>query len=218
MSKQVQSFGAAPHERPVPRISIHAFCEFPDTSTAMENAGTDRRLAKAHLTIQLGGIDAAVEHYHGQVTPNLLIVETKLHGAEALSELDRLAEVCDPVTKVVVLGRTNDVELYRELMRRGASEYLVAPLSPLQLIEVISGLYLEPGSAPIGRVVAVIGARGGVGSSTLAHNIGWCIAEEMHINTAIIDMDLPFGTVGLDFNDESSQGIADALTAPERLA
>ncbi len=217
MSKQVQGFGAAPHERPVPRISIHAFCEFPDTSTAMENAGTDRRLAKAHLTIQLGGIDAAVAHYHGQVTPNLLIVETKLHGAEALSELDRLAEVCDPATKVVVLGRTNDVELYRELMRRGASEYLVAPLSPLQVIEVISGLYLEPGSAPIGRVVAVIGARGGVGSSTLAHNIGWCIAEEMHINTAIIDMDLPFGTVGLDFNDESSQGIADALTAPERL-
>jgi pilus assembly protein CpaE len=217
MSKQVQGFGAAPHERPVPRISIHAFCEFPDTGTALENAGTDRRLAKAHLTVQLGGIDAAVEHYHGQVTPNLLIVETKLHGSEALAELDRLAEVCDPSTKVVVVGRTNDVELYRELMRRGASEYLVAPLSPLQLIEVISGLYLDPGSAPIGRVVAVVGARGGVGSSTLAHNIGWCIAEELHINTTIIDMDLPFGTAGLDFNDEAAQGIADALSAPERL-
>jgi len=217
MSKQVQSFGAAPHERPVPRISIHAFCEFPDTSTALEQAGTDRRLTKAHLTVQLGGIDAAVEHYHGQVTPNLLIVETKLQGTEALSELDRLAEVCDPATKVIVVGRQNDVELYRELMRRGASEYLVAPLSPLQLIEVISGLYLDPGSNPIGRVVAVVGARGGAGSSTLAHNIGWCIAEEMHINTTIIDFDLPFGTVGLDFNDEATQGIVDALSAPERL-
>jgi pilus assembly protein CpaE len=217
MSKQVQSFGAAPHERPVPRISIHAFCEFPDTGTAMERAGTDRRLAKAHLTVQMGGIDAAVGHYHGQITPNLLIVETKLHGVEALTELDRLAEVCDPSTKVVVVGRTNDVELYRELMRRGASEYLVAPLSPLQVIEVISGLYLDPGSNPIGRVVAVIGARGGVGASTLAHNIGWCIAEELHINTTIIDLDLPFGTVGLDFNDESSQGVVDALSAPERL-
>jgi len=217
MSKQVQSFGAAPHERPVPRISIHAFCEFPDTSTALESAGTDRRLAKAHLKAQLGGIDAAVEHYNGQVTPNLLIVETKLHGAEALAELDRLAEVCDPSTKVIVVGRSNDVELYRELMRRGASEYLVAPLSPLQLIEVISGLYLDPGSNPIGRVVAVIGARGGVGSSTLAHNLGWCIAEELHINTTIIDLDLPFGTVGLDFNDEAAQGILEALTAPERL-
>jgi pilus assembly protein CpaE len=217
MSKQVQSFGAAPHERPVPRISIHAFCEFPDTGTALEQAGADRRLAKAHLKVQLGGIDAAVEHYHGQVTPNLLLVETKLHGAEALAELDRLAEVCDPATKVVVVGRQNDVELYRELMRRGASEYLVAPLSPLQLIEVISGLYLDPGSNPIGRVVAVVGARGGAGSSTLAHNLGWCIAEEMHINTTIVDFDLPFGTVGLDFNDEATQGIVDALSAPERL-
>ena len=219
MSKppQVESFGAAPHERPVPRISIHAFCEFPDIGAALQRAGGDRRLSKAHLQVQLGGIDAAVQHYTGQITPNLLVVETKLHGEEALLELDRLAEVCDPATKVVVVGRSNDVELYRELMRRGASEYLVAPLSPLQLIEVISGLYLDPGSAPIGRVVAVVGARGGAGASTLSHNIGWCIAEEMHINTTIVDMDLPFGTVGLDFNDEASQGICDALSSPERL-
>ncbi|HKU64138.1 MAG TPA: AAA family ATPase [Rhizomicrobium sp.] len=219
MSKppQVESFGAAPHERPVPRISIHAFCEFPDTGAALQRAAADRRLSKAHLQVQLGGVDAAVQHYTGQITPNLLVVETKLQGEEALLELDRLAEVCDPATKVVVVGRSNDVELYRELMRRGASEYLVAPLSPLQLIEVVSGLYLDPGSAPIGRVVAVIGARGGAGSSTLSHNIGWCIAEELHINTTVIDLDLPFGTVGLDFNDEASQGICDALSAPERL-
>jgi pilus assembly protein CpaE len=219
MSKppQVEGFGAAPHERPVPRISIHAFCEFPDTGVALQRAGADRRLSKAHLQVQLGGIDAAIEHYTGQITPNLLIVETKLNGEDALNELDRLAEVCDPATKVIVVGRTNDVELYRELMRRGASEYLVAPLSPLQLIEVISGLYLDPGAAPIGRVVAVIGARGGAGSSTLSHNIGWCIAEELHINTTIVDLDLPFGTVGLDFNDEASQGVCDALSAPERL-
>src|SRR4051812_41054026 len=213
----LEGFGAAPHERPVPRISIHAFCEFPDTGAALQRAGADRRLAKAHLTVQLGGIEAAVEHYHGQVTPNLLIVETRLHGQAALDELDRLAEVCDSATKVIVVGRTNDVELYRELMRRGASEYLVAPLSPLQLIEVISGLCLDPGAAPIGRVVAFVGARGGAGSSTLSHNIGWCIAEELHINTTVIDLDLPFGTVGLDFNDEASQGVCDALSAPERL-
>jgi pilus assembly protein CpaE len=213
----VEGFGAAPHERPVPHISIHAFCEFPDTGATLQRAGADRRLSKAHLQVQLGGIDAAIEHYTGQITPNLLIVETKLNGEDALNELDRLAEVCDPSTKVIVVGRVNDVELYRELMRRGASEYLVAPLSPLQLIEVVSGLYLDPGAAPIGRVVAVIGARGGAGSSTLSHNIGWCIAEELHINTTIVDLDLPFGTVGLDFNDEASQGVCDALSAPERL-
>ena len=212
-----ESFGAGPQERPVPRISIHAFCEFPDTGAALQRAGADRRLSKAHLTVQLGGIGAAVEFYHGQVTPNLLIVETRLAGQAALDELDHLAEVCDPATKVIVVGRTNDVELYRELMRRGASEYLVAPLSPLQLIEVISGLYLDPDAKPVGRVVAFVGARGGSGSSSIAHNVGWCIADELKINTTIVDFDLPFGTTGLDFNDEGGQGVADALSAPERL-
>ncbi len=139
-----ETFGAAPHERPVPRISIHAFCEFPDTGSALQRAGDDRRLSKAHLTVQLGGITAAIEHFHGQTTPNLLIVETSCSGQDALDELDRLAEVCDPATKVIVVGRVNDVELYRELMRRGASEYLVAPLQPLQVIEMIAGLYLRP--------------------------------------------------------------------------
>ncbi|MGZ5852572.1 MAG: AAA family ATPase, partial [Xanthobacteraceae bacterium] len=212
-----EAFGAAPHERPVPRISIAAFVEFPDTGAALQRAGSDRRLAKAHVTVQLGGIQGAVDQFHGQVTPNLLIVETRLKGQEALDELDRLAEVCDPSTKVIVVGRVNDVELYRELMRRGASEYLVAPLNPLHLIEVISGLYLDPDAAPIGRIVAFVGARGGVGSSTMAHNVGWCIAEELHINTTIADLDLPFGTTGLDFNDEPGQGIVDALSSPERL-
>ena len=216
-TERQEPYGAAPHERPVPRISIHAFCEFPDTGASLQRAGADRRLAKANITVQLGGIAAAIDHYSGQVTPNLLIVETRLGGREALEELDRLAEVCDPATKVVVVGRVNDVELYRELIRRGASEYLVAPLDPLHLIEVIAGLYADPQGRPIGRVIAFMGARGGVGSSTLCHNAGWCVAEELEINTTIVDLDLPFGTVALDFNDEPGQSVADALAAPERL-
>jgi len=212
-----EEFGAAPHERPVPRISIHAFCDFPDTGAALQRASSDRRLSKAHMTIQLGGLDAAVDHYRGQVTPNLLIVETRLQGKDALAAVDRLADVCDPTTKVVVVGRVNDVELYRELIRKGVSEYLVAPVSPLHMIEVISGIYLGPEASPVGRVVSFIGARGGVGASTIAHNVGWTIAERQRIDTAIVDLDLPFGTTGLDFNEEASQGVAEALTAPERL-
>jgi pilus assembly protein CpaE len=212
-----EPFGAAPHERPVPRISIHAFCEFPDTGAALQRAASDRRLSKAQLDVQLGGLQAAVDIYTGQVTPNLLIVETKLQGKAAIEEVDRLADVCDPATKVVVVGRTNDVELYRELIRRGVSEYLVAPLNPLHLIEVVSGLYLNPDAQPIGRVLAFVGARGGAGSSTIAHNVGWCIAERFQINTTIVDLDLPFGTAGLNFNEEPAQGVFDALSAPERL-
>lgn len=217
MSQGENAFGAQPHERPVPRISIHAFCEFPDTGAALQRAASDRRLSKAHVTVQLGGLQAALDHYAGQATPNLLIIETRLQGRTAVEEIERLAEVCDSATKVVIVGRVNDVELYRDLIRRGVSEYLVAPLNPLHLIEVISGLYTDPQAAPIGRVVSMIGCRGGVGSSTIAHNVGWCIAERMQINTAIVDLDLAFGTCGLDFNEEPGQGVADALSAPERL-
>lgn len=217
LSHEMAAFGAQPHERPVPRISIHAFCEFPDTGAALQRAASDRRLSKADVTVQLGGLQAALDHYSGQATPNLLIIETRLQGKTAVEEIERLAHVCDAATKVVVVGRVNDVELYRDLIRRGVSEYLVAPLNPLHLIEVISGLYLNPEAAPIGRIVTFVGARGGVGSSTLAHNVGWWIAERLQINTAIVDLDLPFGTSGLDFNEEPGQGVADALSAPERL-
>jgi pilus assembly protein CpaE len=212
-----EPFGAAPHERPVPRISIQAFCEFPDTGAALQRAAADRRLSKASLNVQLGGLQAAVDHHTGHVTPNLMIVETRLQGKAALEEIDRLAEVCDPSSKVIIIGRVNDVELYRDLMRRGVSEYLVAPLNPLHLIEVISGLYLNPDARPVGRVISFMGCRGGAGSSTLAHNVGWCIAERMHISTTIIDLDLSFGTVGLNFNEEPGQGVYEALTSPERL-
>jgi pilus assembly protein CpaE len=212
-----EPFGAAPHERPVPRISIQAFCEFPDTGAALQRAAADRRLSKATLNVQLGGIQAAVEQHSGHVTPNLLIVETRLQGKAALDEIDRLAEVCDPSSKVIIIGRVNDVELYRELMRRGVSEYLVAPLNPLHLIEVISGLYLNPDSPPVGRVISFMACRGGAGSSTIAQNVGWCIAERMHISTTIVDLDLSFGTVGLNFNEEPGQGVTEALSSPERL-
>ena len=212
-----ESFGAAPHERPVPRISIEAFCELPDTTAALQRAAADRRLSKAHLGIHSGGVQEAVSFFRQNQTPNLLIVETHGQGDAVLQELEQLAKVCDESTKVIVVGRVNDVQLYRELVRRGVSEYLVGPLSPLQLIETISGLYVNPNAPPIGRVVVFAGARGGAGASTIAHNVAWYIAEGLKINTAIVDLDLPFGTAGLNFNEDPGQGVADALIAPERL-
>jgi pilus assembly protein CpaE len=210
-------FGAASYERPVPRISIDAFCEFPDTLGTLEHAAADRRLSKAHVNVQSGGVPAAVRFFADHPTPNLIIVETRGQGDDVIAELEQLASVCDETTKVIVIGRVNDVQLYRELTRRGVSEYLVAPLNTLQIIETVANLYVTAKAPPIGRVVVFAGARGGVGASTLAHNVGWCIAEGLKIDTAIIDFDLAFGTVGLNFNEDTGQGVADALAAPERL-
>lgn len=203
--------------RPVPRISIHAFCETPDTTALLEKAAVDRRLAKTHLTVHMGGLAKAVDHFQTAATPNLIIVETLDGGAGLFAQLGELAEVCDPSTKVILIGRANDIGLYRELMRQGISDYIVRPRSPLQIIKSIATLYVDPSAPPIGRTIAFVGARGGAGSSTLAHNVAWCAAEEMQSDTVILDLDLPFGTASLDFEQDPTSGLVEALASPERL-
>ncbi len=203
--------------RPVPRISIHAFCETPATTGLLEKAAVDRRLSKTHLTIHMGGLAKAIDLFQTAATPNLIILETLAQGSEIFAQLGELAEVCDPSTKVVIIGQVNDIILYRELIRQGVSEYIVRPQSPLQIIKTIADLYVDPAAPPIGRTVAFVGARGGAGSSTIAHNVGWCSAEEFKSDTIILDLDLPFGTASLDFDQEASAGLIEALTSPERL-
>ena len=105
----------------MPRIAIHAFCETPDTTVLLERAAVDRRLAKTHLTVHMGGLAKAVDHFQNAATPNLVIIETLDSGDELFAQLGELAEVCDPSTKVIIIGRANDIGLYRELMRQGIS-------------------------------------------------------------------------------------------------
>ena len=199
----------------VPRIAIHVFAQRQDTLAAAERAGQDRRLSRATTQIRIGGIAAAVEAYRSEPTPPLIVVEC-MKDPQTL-EVDQLAEVCDAGTKVVVVGATNDILLFRELMRRGVSEYLVAPLQPLQLISAIGGLFADPAQPFIGRSIAFVGARGGTGSSSVAHNTAFAISERIGANTVIVDYDLPFGTAGLDFNQDPLSGVADALSQPDRL-
>ncbi|MHB2166634.1 AAA family ATPase [Alsobacter sp. R-9] len=209
---------AGVHVGPVPRIAIQAFCETPDVATVIEQASADRRMNKAFLKVQMGGAPAAVEMYRTAPTPNVIVLEFAAgDGPKLLSSLDELSESCDAGTKVLVIGHVNDVGLYRELIRRGVSEYLITPVDTLGFIGALSDLYNAPGAEPLGRTIAVTGTKGGVGSSTIAHNIGWSIAKALSTATVIADMDLGFGTAGLDFNQDPPQGIAEAVFSPERL-
>ena len=203
--------------RPIPRISIQAFCEETATAEVLQVASEDRRLSKAHVSIHMGGAPAAVAHYQDSPTPNLIILESTLSRQHMINEIDRLAEVCDAGTKVITIGHMNDVLLYRELLRRGVSEYLIAPITPLQLMESISNLYNDPDADPVGHIITFVGAKGGSGSSTICHNTTWAIAESYQSSVIIADFDLPFGTAGLDFNQDPVQGLAEAISSPERL-
>lgn len=201
----------------IPRISMQVFCETSDLAAVVSDAAGDRRMDKAHVKVHMGGAPAAIEAYRTAPTPNLIVLEVGPDRSKLHTDLDDLAQFCDAGTKVVIVGRTNDIALYRELMARGISDYLVMPLDVLDFIRAVSALYSGDGTEPLGRVIAFVGAKGGVGSSTIAHNVGWSIARDLEIETVIADMDLAYGTAGLDFNQDPPQGIADAVFAPDRV-
>nr|WP_314262646.1 AAA family ATPase [uncultured Devosia sp.] len=203
--------------RLIPRITIQAFCEHSQTAQLVESAIHDRRMSKVALTTHNGGIDGAVETYKSNPTPNLIIVETALSPEEIPAALEKLADVCDASTRVVVLGHVNDVLLYRDLIRSGISEYIVLPATAQQIVSAITDLFASANSAPIGRTVGFVSAKGGAGGSTVAHNVAWAIATALRQDNLIIDMDLAFGTAGLNFNQDPPHGIADALSANQKV-
>jgi len=205
------------HIPPVPRITVQAFCESADLAGAVHAAAGDRRMVKAHVKVQMGGMAAANEAYRAAATPNVIMIEHGNQGEDLITGLDRLSEVCDAGTKVLVVGRMNDIVLYRELVRRGISDYLIAPVTPVDVVRAISALFTAPDAEPVGRIIAVAGAKGGVGASSVAHNIAFAIARDINLDAVVVDLDLAFGTAGLDFNQDPPQGIADAVFSPDRV-
>jgi len=200
---------------PAPRVSVQAYCASVAVATTVRAASEDRRLGKAHLSVHMGGVAAAIEAYQKAPTPNVIVLETEADH-DILDGLDELATVCDAGTRVVVIGSANDVAPYRELVRRGVSDYVVGPVQPLDIVRAICGLYASQEEVAVGRVIAVVGAKGGVGASTIAHNVAWAIARDLALDSVVIDLDLAFGTASLDFNQDPVQGIANAISQQER--
>ncbi len=177
----------------------------------------DRRLTKSRTSAEPGGLTAAVAHFSDNQTPDLIVVEVGDDSDKTLREVDELAEVCDPGTKVIVLGNTNDVSFFRGLTRKGVSDYIVTPFTARQLFDVIESASVDPDSPQLGRTIAFVAARGGAGGSTIAHNTAWTMAQSLQDDVALVDLDITFGTAGLAFNLEMTRGIDSLLAEPERL-
>jgi pilus assembly protein CpaE len=201
----------------VPRVSIVAFCETQAAADMIANASADRRMSRASIDVRVGGIARAIEFYRDSPSPDLLILESRASSADLLGDIEGLADVCDPDTRVVVIGASNDVMLYRELTDRGIADYLVWPVSEPAVIAAVGRVFRDAKPKQLGKTLAFIGAKGGVGASTVAHNVAWTLAGKFASNVILADMDLPFGTAGLDFNIDAEQGIADAIGDSSRL-
>ena len=199
------------------RASIQAYYASDATAEALQIMQDDRRLYRVTLDSQPGGIQQACSVLANQKSPDLLIVETQETGTVFLESLSALAEVCDTGTKVVVIGKDNDILLYRQLLEMGIQEYLPLPVGADQLLATIERLFSSAGAENDCQVLAFIGARGGAGSSTVAINTAYCLAQTYAEEVILLDLDLAFGTAALALNMLPNQNIAEALLQSGRL-
>lgn len=207
------------HKQPVggtPHIRLHAFCQTADVAASLRRAVDDRRLSRVTADISMGGIRAAIAHFGANPTPQVLILESATASPDLLAELEELASVCDAGTNVIIVGTSNDIAFYRKLMANGIVEYLLAPLEPVTIIGAILRLFQTDDMTRIGKINAVIGAKGGVGASVIAQNLAWTIARSAFA-TMLVDLDLQFGTAALNFNIDCPIGFADRLSEGDRL-
>lgn len=201
----------------LPHLTMAAYCLRAETRGAIEQARGDRRMSNVKIEVGDGAIADVRRIFASRRTPSLLIVEVASAGRDLLAELDTLADVCDPETKVVVIGVENDIGLYRALMDRGIAEYLVGTISPLAIVAMVQRLFAQATEAKFGRVFAFVGAKGGVGSSTLAQNVAWTIAEEQATPTLLLDLDFRFGSAALNLDVKLATGLEKYVGTPEKL-
>jgi pilus assembly protein CpaE len=173
-----------------------------------------------HASIRQGGVKEAVKHLGEQRSPRLLLIDVS--GSDLpLSDINALADVCEPGVTVLAVGDRNDCGLFRDLLQHGVADYLVKPITPNLLQKAILSATEQTGvikgNHKLGKLVAVTGTRGGVGATTVAASVAWLIAHERRRRVALVDLDLQFGTVALSLDLEPSHGLREALENPNRI-
>ncbi len=171
-----------------------------------------------------GGLRNAVQSLSITASPNILMVDLSESG-DPLNDINALAEVCEPGTVVVAVGQVNDVRLYRDLIASGIHDYLLKPLSPAQVRDALAqaqAVFAQPKQTDNGATkqhvtAAVIGTRGGVGASTLATSLAYLFSSENRLPTALLDLDIHFGTGALSLDLEPGRGLTDAIENPSRI-
>ncbi len=195
----------------LPRIRVDAFLADDADAAAVKELASDRRAARASFRITEGGFDTAIERTRAAPGADILIVEHLGDADELPSLVESLAEHCSYRTRLVVLGESNDVALYRNLLMRGVAEYLVRPLTIPTLLEALVSVLEETEEAErLGSVIAFVGARGGVGASTVAQNAAAALNRLSGGASILIDADIGFGSAAMLFDAEAPHTFADA--------
>lgn len=171
-----------------------------------------------------GGLRNAVQSLSVSASPNILFVDMSESG-DPINDINALAEVCEPGTVVIAAGQVNDVRLYRDLLSSGIQDYLLKPLSLEQVRESLTNaqaMLAAPKHADVSddkphHMMAVVGVRGGVGASLVSTSLAWALSEQAGRQTALLDLDVHFGTGALTLDLEPGRGLIDAIDNPSRI-
>mgnify|MGYP001602451885 FL=1 len=171
-----------------------------------------------------GGLRNAVQSLSVSASPNILFVDMSESG-DPINDINALAEVCEPGTVVIAAGQVNDVRLYRDLLSSGIQDYLLKPLSLEQVRESLTmaqAMLTAPKHSDMSddkphHMMAVVGVRGGVGASLVSTSLAWAISEQAGRQTALLDLDVHFGTGALTLDLEPGRGLIDAIDNPSRI-
>ena len=196
----------------LPRARVEAFAVSTAVLAAVDGAARDRRAARSEFVIHRGGFAEAIARYRDHPPPDLILVEDAASVDRLKVQIEALAELCPPSTRLAIIGLCNDITLYRQLIKLGVSDYMAQPVTPLTLLDSLGTILLEDDmTRDLGLVVAFVGARGGVGASTLAHNAAALFRRTFDATTLLIDADIGFGTAALQFDITPAHGLGDAL-------
>ncbi|WP_077146646.1 pilus assembly protein CpaE [Sphingopyxis sp. KK2] len=171
-----------------------------------------------------GGLRNAVQSLSVSASPNILFVDMSESG-DPINDINALAEVCEPGTVVIAAGQVNDVRLYRDLLSSGIQDYLLKPLSLDQVRESLTmaqAMLSAPKHSDMAddkphHMMAVVGVRGGVGASLVSTSLAWAMSEQADRQTALLDLDIHFGTGALTLDLEPGRGLIDAIDNPSRI-
>ncbi len=192
---------------PAPPIVVQANWDRAESAAAFATFADDKRVARAEICIERGGADGALAALEGGARPDLVVIDSNLGGSALIESVDRLRARLDASAKLIVIGAVNDIAVMRALTQRGVT-YLMCPLQAEELTQTACKLFAQ---ADLSHVIAVMGARGGVGASTIAHNLAWTIAERLDAPTALIDLDIGFGAAATSFKLELKAHVTDLL-------
>jgi len=197
----------------LPTASVHLFLKDKETINAANSLGDDWRFARVKISVEQGDVETAIHGYQKTKSPNLIIIETDIIDDSFTSRLADLSQHCDEDTAAVIVGPENDVNLYRNLTSMGVSDYLVKPVPLETLSEIIAGTLIEKLGAKGSRLIGVVGAKGGVGTSSLTQGLAWGVSETLKQKTFLMDAAGGWSSLSVGMGFEPTTTLYEAVRA-----